>query len=165
MKRHSHRYKPWIWAALLAGLAVAVQAAGPSLEQAHPGFLNHEGVVEFLRPNGSVAVRVLVEIADDPDSWAKGLMGRTQMADNEGMLFIYPEAQPQVFWMRNTPISLDMIFIGDDGRVVRVVRRTRPMSDRHYHSIDPAQYVVEVPAGFADRYNIRKGTEFRWQRY
>jgi hypothetical protein len=68
MKRHTHRYKPWIWAALLAGLAVAAQAAGPSPEQTHPGFLNHEGVVEFLRPNGSVAVRILVEIADDPGS-------------------------------------------------------------------------------------------------
>jgi hypothetical protein len=165
MKRHFHRTKSWLQAALLVGLAVAAQASGPYPEQTHPGFLHHEGVVEFLRPNGSVAVRILVEIADDPDSWAKGLMGRTQMAENEGMLFIYPEAQPQVFWMRNTPISLDMIFIGDDGRVVRVARRTRPMSDRHYHSIDPARYVVEVPAGFAERNHIRKGTEFRWQRY
>lgn len=151
-----------IIAALLTPAAAVAQRPGQGPES---GYLHHDGMVEFLRPDGSVSVRISVEIADDPHSWTKGLMGRTQISDSEGMLFVYPAEQLQVFWMRNTPVSLDMIFLDADGRVVRVARRTQPMSDRHYHSIRPARYVVEVPAGFAERHNIRKGTEFRWQRH
>lgn len=146
-------------------LAVGTGAVVCASQGESVGYLKHEGVVEFLRSDGEVSVRILVEIADEPSEWTKGLMGRSRMANDEGMLFIYPEEQPQVFWMRNTPISLDMIFIGTDGRVVRIARRTQPRSDRRYHSIYPARYVVEVRAGFADHHDIRKGTEFRWQRY
>jgi len=162
-RRVRHGRKLLIPALIAVLLAVGAATAGRS-QDTGSGYLNHEGRVEFLRPDGSVAVRIPVEIADDPAEWTEGLMGRRQMSDKEGMLFVYPDEQPQVFWMRNTPISLDMIFIASDGRVVRIARRTRPMSDRHYHSIYPARYVVEVPAGFADRHDIRKGTEFRWQR-
>jgi len=152
---------PAVAAALLADGAAAAERPGRGSQS---GFLHHDGIVEFLRSDGSVAVRIPVEIADDPPSWTRGLMGRRQISDSEGMLFVYPVEQPQVFWMRNTPISLDMIFIAADGRVVRIARRTQPMSDRHYHSIYPARYVVEVSAGFADRHNIDVGTRLRWQR-
>ena len=161
--RIRHWCKLIIPALIAVLLAVGAATAGRSPDTGS-GYLNHEGLVEFLRPDGSVSVRIPVEIAENPTEWTEGLMGRRQMSDKEGMLFVYPDEQPQVFWMRNTPISLDMIFIASDGRVVRSARRTRPMSDRQDHASNPARYVVEVPAGFADRRDIRVGAEFRWQR-
>ncbi|MFO7708219.1 MAG: DUF192 domain-containing protein [Desulfobacterales bacterium] len=124
-----------------------------------------DGWVEFVRPDGSVAAQLVVEIAETPADRAKGLMGRTLTDFTGGMIFLFDTAAPQVFWMRNTPTALDIIFIDTAGRVLNVAAHTAPMSDRHYASAGPAQIVVEAKAGFADRFGIREGFMLRWRRF
>lgn len=124
-----------------------------------------DGLVEFLRPDGSVAAQLVVEIAETPEDRATGLMGRILMDYTGGMIFLFEQAEPQVFWMRNTPTALDIIFIDTANRVLNVAAHTTPMSDRHYASAGPTRIVVEAKAGFADRFGIREGVMLRWKRF
>jgi hypothetical protein len=122
-----------------------------------------DAILDFLDPEGRLITSIAVEIAATPETHARGLMGRYLTDDNQGMLFVFPRPEPRSFWMRNTPTSLDILFINEDRKVLNVAKATRPMSDERYRSLGPARYVVEVQAGFADRYGIRKGTGIRWR--
>jgi uncharacterized membrane protein (UPF0127 family) len=144
------------WSAGPGGVGPPADAAAPAIQA--------NGVVEILRPDGSVAATLVVEIAESPEARARGLMGRLLSDFMAGMLFIFESAQPQTFWMRNTPGSLDMIFIDADRNVLNVASHTTPMSDQLYSSAGPAKFVVEAKAGFADRFGIRPGYSIRWKR-
>jgi hypothetical protein len=122
-----------------------------------------DAILDFLDRKDRVITSIVVEIADRPETHARGLMGRYLTDNNQGMLFVFPGPEFRSFWMRNTPTSLDIMFIGQDRKVINVAKGTRPMSDTRYRSLEPARYVVEVKAGFADRYGIRKGTAIRWR--
>lgn len=98
-----------------------------------------------------------LELATTPRQRERGLMFRREMADGWGMLFIYPGEAQRAFWMKNTYIPLDMIFIGADGRVVDVVRNAEPETEKLRRSDDPARYVLEVEAGVADESGIEPG--------
>jgi len=151
------------WRIILVAGILVLWAAGPGGGAAGP-VIRADGVVEMLLPDGSVAAALAVEIAETPEVRARGLMGRALGDFMTGMLFIFETAEPQTFWMRNTPGSLDMIFIDADGKVLNVAAHTTPMSDRQYSSAGPAKYVMEAKAGFADRYGIRPGCSMRWKR-
>jgi uncharacterized membrane protein (UPF0127 family) len=126
--------------------------------------LRPDAVVEFVRPDGSVAARLAVEIAETPQARALGLMGRSLPDHMAGMLFLFERPEPQAFWMRNTPTSLDMIFVDDRGSILNIAAYTTPMSDQIYNSAGPVKYVVEAKAGFADRFGIRPAFFVRWNR-
>ena len=79
------------------------------------------------------------------------------MPHSQGMLFIFDDMSPRSFWMRNTRISLDIIFVDDKYKVVSIQKNAVPMSEESLPSEGPAKYVVEVNAGFTDLYNIRPG--------
>ena len=98
-----------------------------------------------------------VELALTHDQRAQGLMHRKTLAPNAGMLFIYETERPISMWMKNTYISLDMIFIGYGGEIRRVVEGTKPLSLDTISSNGPARGVLEVPAGTAARLGIRPG--------
>ena len=152
---------PAVVLALIGG-AVPI-GLGPTLAASRP-VIRPDGSVEMLRPDGSVAATLVVEIVESPEDRARGLMGRVLPDHLAGMLFIFESAQPQRFWMRNTPSSLDMFFIDAGGKIVNIAAYTTPMSDQLYSSAGPAQYVVEAKAGFADRFGIRTGYRVRWKR-
>lgn len=101
--------------------------------------------------------QISLEVADTEEKKRVGLMFRTELKDGHGMLFPYDRPQEITMWMRNTYISLDMIFIGADGVVVRVARNTEPMSEAIISSDLPALGVLELKAGAADRYKITAG--------
>ncbi|MGI9381999.1 MAG: DUF192 domain-containing protein [Methyloligellaceae bacterium] len=98
-----------------------------------------------------------VEIADSGESRATGLMFRRELATTRGMLFIYETAQPIHMWMRNTYISLDMVFITSAGSVFRVERNTEPFSERIIDSGGDVLAVLEVAAGTANRLQLKPG--------
>ena len=116
-------------------------------------------VVTLEAPGGPVSVRV--EIADTPEAIRRGLMWRSELADDAGMLFVFTDDQKRTFWMKNTPISLDILFIDRDLRVVSIARSTEPYSLARIPSGKPARYVLEVAAGFAARHRIEPGTRVR----
>jgi len=98
-----------------------------------------------------------VEIADNDADRAKGLMYRKELPEGRGMLFDFQREQEVSFWMQNTYISLDMVFIRGDGRILRVVENTEPLSTRLIPSGGPVRGVLEVIAGTARKLGIKPG--------
>jgi uncharacterized protein len=123
-----------------------------------------DGTLDFLRPDGSVISTIAIEIADTEQARQQGLMHRRSMPERSGMLFLFDQADTLSFWMRNTPLPLDIIFVAPDSQVVSIARRTRPFSEDQIRAEGLARYVVEVRAGFADRVGIDENTSIRWRR-
>ncbi|GHB34599.1 hypothetical protein GCM10007094_24880 [Pseudovibrio japonicus] len=111
--------------------------------------------LEVRSASGSHEFRV--EIAETAAERAQGLMGRTDLTPDDGMLFIFPQSGLQYFWMRNTPSSLDIIFIGADYIVRSIAANTVPYSEEVISSEVPAKYVLEVLAGRAAELGIKPG--------
>lgn len=105
--------------------------------------------------------RFTVEMALTGEQSARGLMFREQLGSDEGMLFDFRRDQIVTMWMRNTILSLDMIFISRDGRVATIAERTTPFSEAQISSRVPVRAVLEVPAGTAQRLSIRPGDRVR----
>lgn len=130
--------------AVLASTSCAAASAGPS---ASPSVMLH-------------ATRFSVELADSPAEQARGLMGRTHMAADHGMLFVFGDSEPRTFWMKNTLIPLDMLFFDADGRLVAIQANAQPCKAdpcKLYASGVPARYVLELNAGTVARLGVRKG--------
>ncbi|MFB6231883.1 MAG: DUF192 domain-containing protein [Salinibacter sp.] len=123
-----------------------------------------EGRLAFVRNKDSTVV-IDVEIAATDSARERGMMQREGFPDKKsGMLFLFDNEQPRSFWMSNTPVALDIIFVSADSQIVNIAKYTTPFSSENYRSGEPAQYVVEVPAGFADSHGILEGDRVRWRR-
>ena len=107
--------------------------------------------------------RFMVEIADEEGERQRGLMFRPPLEDERGMLFTWPGEPPreQSFWMRNTPSSLDIIYIDPRGRIVSIAKNVPPMSDDIIPSNGPASGVLELRAGRADEIGAKAGDVVR----
>ena len=121
-----------------------------------------EGELTFSDSLGNAKVKIDLEIADNDYERQLGLMNRNSMEETQGMLFIFSYERLQSFWMRNTLISLDMIFINKDKRIVTIHKNTEVLSSQSYPSSEPALYVVEVVGGFTDKYKIKVGDKIFW---
>ena len=108
------------------------------------------------------SVTVRVEIADDAEEMARGLMGRTALAEGAGMLFAYPEERELSFWMKNTLIPLSIAFMDSEGRIVDI-QDMEALDDTppHYASAEPARYALEVNKGFFDERGVEVGDRVR----
>jgi hypothetical protein len=98
-----------------------------------------------------------VELATTPAQQEQGLMYRRSMAPDAGMLFDFGRPQPTTFWMKNTLIPLDMLFVGADGRIVNIHERAVPMSEEMIPSQGIVRAVIELNGGTAARLGIRPG--------
>lgn len=121
-----------------------------------------EGSLTFTDSLNNPITKIDIEIADTGDDRQNGLMYRKSMEMNQGMLFIFPVEELQSFWMRNTYLPLDMIFVNADKKIITIHKNTKTLSDQSYASTEPAQYVVEVNAGFADKYSLKTGDKINW---
>lgn len=101
-----------------------------------------------------------IEIADDPNERSAGLMFRQAMDDDHGMLFVFEQTQPVGFWMKNTPLPLDLIFIDQDGNV-RAIRQGEPFSEAAIGPEEPVRFVLELHAGTAEKAGIENGDVIR----
>lgn len=101
-----------------------------------------------------------IEIADEPDEQQRGLMFRTEMPDDRGMLFDLGETRQASFWMENTPLPLDLIFIGDDG-LVRAILPGEPFSRAGISPGVPVRFVLELKRGTAEKNGIKPGDRLR----
>lgn len=134
-----------------------------STQPTEPTFVQH-GQLTFLKPDDSTFQKVIaIEVADTPAEQAQGLMYRTSMQEKQGMLFLFNREQPQGFWMKNTHISLDIIYVNSNREIVSIQKYTSPFSEESLPSAEPAQFVVEVIAGFTDKYQLAKGDRITWQ--
>jgi uncharacterized protein len=106
---------------------------------------------------GNILGKISVGIADNEDKRAKGLMGRRSMPENAGMLFVFDKETVLSFWMKDTYLPLDMIFVDDAFEIVNIVKNTKPLDKDIIPSVYPGRYVVETNAGFSDRNGIKIG--------
>jgi uncharacterized membrane protein (UPF0127 family) len=116
----------------------------------------------WLVPASGPEVPIDIEVAEEPQEKAMGLMFRTELADSKGMLFPYNESRELSMWMRNTFIPLDMVFIRPDGVIHRIEARTEPMSERIINSDGPVSAVLELAGGAAERLGIKAGDRVRY---
>ncbi len=143
-----HFVKPAAIAALL--FVAAVPAARVAAQTAGPR--------EELTVTTSAGPHELqVEIANDDRERSFGLMFRRSMGADEGMLFDFGAEEPASFWMRNTYIPLDMLFIEADGTIESIAERTTPLSDKSVSSKGPVRYVLEINGGRSDSLGIAPG--------
>ena len=131
-----------VFAACIAFGALPARAAG-------------EGTLEIVSKTGVHAFTI--ELATNDAERSRGLMFRRELPEGRGMLFDFTPEQPVSFWMHNTYIPLDMIFIRADGRILRIAENTEPMSDRLIPSGGPVRAVLEVIAGTARKLGIAPG--------
>lgn len=138
--------------ALALGLALAAcsSSSAPVDEAGRP-------LEELKITTSSGEHAFLVEIADDDAERQRGLMFRPPLADDRGMLFQFPQATEQAFWMRNTPSSLDILYIDPTGRIVSIARHTTPYSEAPIPSNGAANGVLELRAGRAEEIGAEPG--------
>ena len=157
----------------LAGLAATLLAAcsaqpaadaGPSAEIAtettHP--VSGLEVIPLTVTGASGTHRFTVELADTPEAQRRGLMFRTELTDDAGMIFPYDGTTAQSFWMKNTPLPLDIIFIGPDGRISNIAAMTEPYSLESVYSVGAVLGVLELAGGRAAELGIEPGDKVEW---
>lgn len=140
----------------------AEQAPAPAAQQASVHPVSGLEVIPLTVTSLGKTHSFRVEVARTPQEQARGLMFRTAMAPNEGMLFPYDQPRVLSFWMKNTVLSLDLVFIGPDRRVVNVAADAVPYSEASIRSDAPAIAVLELNAGRAAELGIVAGARVDW---
>jgi len=117
-----------------------------------------DGELRFLEGKTNKVITVIdIEVADDNPEREQGLMYRDTMAENAGMLFLMGMEETQAFWMKNTVLSLDILYVDSERRIVSIHKNCTPYSLDQIVSAKPALYVVEVNAGYTDKNGIQVG--------
>ena len=142
---------------LLLPLLLTAAAAGAYLLYASDSEQAGEAVQEIAIDGGGGVHRFRVELALTPERRRRGLMHRRELASDAGMLFVFDAPGVQAMWMRNTPLSLDLLFFGNDGALLGVARDAVPHSPRRILSPPDTRYVLELRAGTARRLGLRPG--------
>ena len=120
-------------------------------------FFHKEGELVFIDTvSQEILKEIDIEIADTAYEKKQGLMFRKSMQEDQGMLFIYEKEDLRGMWMKNTYISLDIVFINEKYEIIRIYKNTLPLSTKPMFSYEDAMYVVEVVAGFCDTYKIKE---------
>jgi uncharacterized membrane protein (UPF0127 family) len=116
-----------------------------------------DGTLYLIPLSNSSPIKIAIEIADDEAERMRGLMDRFTLPDSAGMFFIFPDESLRSFWMKNTYISLDIIYINANKEIVSIQKYTQPQTTTSIPSERPAKYVLEVNAGFTDKIGINPG--------
>lgn len=123
-----------------------------------------EGSLAFLTATKDTLKLVDLEIADNEQERTQGMMYRSSMSYDRAMLFIMQYEREQSFWMRNTKMSLDIMYVTSDLEIVTIYKHTQPYSESPIPSFKKAKYVVETAAGFCDKFGIQEGNFIEYAR-
>ena len=134
------------------------QMTAASLERSPAGLEQ----IPLTITSGGKAHRFIVEVARSPEEQATGLMNRQSLAPDRGMVFPYDPPQPVAFWMKNTLIPLDMIFIRADGTIARIEANTIPLSLDTVPAGEPVAAVLELAGGRSAELGIQAGDKVDW---
>jgi uncharacterized protein len=118
--------------------------------------------VQLCLQSGNKTRSYKVEVARTSQEQAQGLMFRKSLDDNAGMIFPFPEPKPASFWMKNTVIPLDIIFIRADGSIESIAANTTPYSETPVASGEPVKAVLELRGGLTKELGIKSGDKVRW---
>lgn len=149
---------PVCW--VMAGAVLAVSCREPKQKTVVKNqeiSFTQEGTLQFYKKSGALITELAIEIADTPYEIETGLMYRTSMKNTQGMLFIFEDVRPRYFYMKNTQLPLDIIFLDADKKVVSFAKNAVPLDETSLPSGVPAKYVLEVNAGWVDGWSIEPG--------
>ena len=145
--------------------STAAPGTEASVETSNGSAFRKEGTLAFVAKTGADTLRKIdIQLAQTDEQRADGLMYRKSMTDDQGMLFIFPDMEERSFWMKNTYISLDIIYIDDNYEIVSVQKYATPLSEEGLPSFKKAKYVLEVNGGFCDKYHIAFGDKVSFQK-
>ena len=147
------------WFKFAAALFASVTLAGCTTPQSAPTGPDGEPLEPLSIVTDSGEHDFWVEIADDEQERQRGLMYRPPLEDDRGMLFEFPDSAERAFWMRNTPSSLDIIYVAGDGRIVSIARNTTPYSETSIPSNGAATGVIELRGGRAAEIGAEAGDQ------
>jgi uncharacterized membrane protein (UPF0127 family) len=156
--------KPYRWAAIAASAVVGFALLGLIVlapQDRASGAADEFSRSELVIETASGPLRLDVEIAETQQQRSRGLMFRTSLEADSGMIFLYESPREITMWMKNTILSLDVVFIAEDGRITRIVANTTPMSEATISSRGPVRAVLELLAGAAQRLAIKPGDRVR----
>ncbi|MGV8937076.1 MAG: DUF192 domain-containing protein [Allorhizobium sp.] len=134
----------------------------PTLAAAEEPIRFEAGRLRIDLPSG-VSHLLDVELALSPAQRERGLMNRTELGPDDGMLFDFGQSREVMMWMKNTPLSLDMLFIDDTGLVTKIAANTKPFSENILSSGGPVKYVLEINGGRAEALKIEPGATVHLQ--
>ena len=140
-----------------------ISRKGSDLKQTVYEFTKH-GELTFSTSDNEFISQIDIELADNDRTRSTGMMYRPSMKEDRGMFFIFPYENFQSFWMRNTMISLDIIFVNSKMEIVTIHDSAKPYDENSYASTEVAQYVVEVNGGYCERHNLKVGDKISWRR-
>jgi uncharacterized membrane protein (UPF0127 family) len=106
---------------------------------------------------------IAVDVALDERAWSQGMMFRKDWGDIQGMLFVFPDERPRSFWMQNTYLPLDIIYLDSEFRIVHIAPDAKPLDATNIPSYKPAMAVLEIPAGKAKDYGLQVGDVLEWK--
>ncbi|MEC9415966.1 MAG: DUF192 domain-containing protein [Pseudomonadota bacterium] len=115
-----------------------------------------------ISSSNQTCTHITVWVAGNPKQQARGLMFIKMLPENTGMLFIYPDEKIRSMWMKNTFISLDMLFIDENGYISSIQKNTEPLSLKTINSKVPVKYVLELASGVADQLKLEKNDQVFW---
>ncbi len=126
-------------------------------------FTKH-GELQVLATTGDTIHSFNLEIAEDDYHTQLGLMYRSNMDNDNSMLFIFPDVKPRAFWMKNTRIGLDIIYADASGKIVSIAKYAKPFDEKSLPSSAPAKYVLEINDGLSDKLGINVGDKLVWEK-
>lgn len=124
--------------------------------------LEYTNQLSFLSNEGDIVSTLKFAKADDPNERNQGLMDVNSMPLDAGMVFYFNTEEPQSFWMMNTPLPLDIMYVNADSVIVSIYKSTVPFSDKSLPSGAPAKYVIETNAGYSISNDIKEGMRVRF---
>ncbi|WP_353779764.1 DUF192 domain-containing protein [Winogradskyella sp. 3972H.M.0a.05] len=123
-----------------------------------------EGELNIFKKD-SIVKTIAIEIADNEYETQTGLMYRNSMGNDQGMLFVFPNEQPRSFYMKNTKIALDIIYISSTGKIVSFQKDAKPLDETSLPSEKPAKYVLEINGGLSDQWNLIEGDSIAYTKF
>lgn len=154
------RYKSTIWTVIVFGITLGIFLLVFSLhlrQIQNPAKLEISSTGKYKKLN-----LTNIELADTDEKRTVGLMNRSELCQTCGMLFVFENSEPRSFWMKNTLISLDIIFMDEEGIILNIEKNTIPLNETlRYNSIGKSKYVLEVNAGYSHEHNLKSGDKIK----
>ena len=143
----------------LATLCLFLSLSGSACSQSQGNRSSETTTVFFTNQDGSKSPSLNLEVVRTQQGIQRGLMYRKELGATEGMLFVFSSNEPRSFWMKNTFVELDIIFISEDLTIDSIQKRAKPLTTKRRPSKGSAQYVVEVVGGSSDHWKLSPGSK------
>ena len=124
----------------------------------------HDGMLDVIAKDGKPKASFRIEIVEKQDEVMRGLKNRESMDDDQAMLFIFPRVDYYEFWMQDTYMPLDMLFMSADETIFKILENAKPFSEERITPEQPNSFVLEINAGLAKKLDIKIGDKISWKR-